>query len=89
MREIGQKFQARYLAASLLEFASLLTRYLIIAAITLSIPKGIPSSSDLGRTLRLSARAFRSALRLPSTRVVQFIGIDRACCYPCPAWLAG
>lgn len=43
------------------------------------------------RSPRLSARAFRSALRLPSARMVQFIGVQaprsRACCAP-PADLA-
>ena len=59
-------------------------------------PKDIPSPLDLGKTLRLSARAFRSALRLPSTRLVQFIGVRAligrvaaARAPPDPARLAG
>lgn len=38
-------------------------------------PKGIRSPSDHDKTLRLSTRAFKSVLQLPSTCVVQFIGV--------------
>lgn len=74
MRQRSVRNSRHVTSQHLFPFACVLTRYPIIAAITLRIPK-VSCPQILGKTLRLTARAFRSALRLPSTCVVQFIGV--------------